>query len=218
MVMSLVNLFLISKLYAGVFQVDKFGVDNSENIEIILPDKGVKPIMKIVDNPAIVIKNVAEIEVKNKKIILQYNSGASEDPHFIFYWNDGNKKKDFKIGGTRMSYLSNGVFLVSGHTNNMFDVKRKIFFDGKKFEEIKQPFYVIDLSSIALVDGSAHQVTSEKSPVVFSFKKNEELKILLSDSKQEYFLIKNKDGLSGWINIPLNQRPTVFKEIFYAGD
>ena len=59
---------------------------------------------------------------------------------------------------------------------------------------------------------------SEKSPIVYSYKKNEELKILISDAKQEYFLIKNKDGLSGWIKIPLGQRPTIFKEIFYAGD
>ena len=215
MVMSLISLLFTAKLYAGVFNVDKIGNDN---IEIFLPDSGVKSIMRTIENPVITIKDVAEIEILKKKILIQYNSGASSDPMFIFYWYEGKDKKKFEIGGKKLNYIQEGSFLVSGHSNNMFDVKRKIVFDGKKFEELKQSFYAVDLSSNALIEGSVHQAPTEKSPIVYSYKKNEELKILISDAKQEYFLIKNKDGLSGWINIPLGQRPTIYKEIFYAGD
>lgn len=209
MVMYFISLLLTTKLYASTFNVDK-------GIEVVLPDSGVKSIMKTIENPAIFIIDVAEIELNKKKILIQYSSGASDDPTFTFYWNEG--KKSFDIQGKKLNYAGEGVFLISGHTNNMFDTKRKIVFDGRNFKEIHQPFYAIDITSVALIEGTAHQTANDKSLSVFSFKKGEELKILGSDQKQEYFLIKNKDGLTGWVHISFTQRPTFFKEIYYAGD
>lgn len=216
MVLSLIYIYLCSfKLNAAVFNVDMLG---NEKVEIVLPETGVRTIMKLIDNPVVTIKDIAEFEVNKKKILLQYNSGASSDPVFVFYWIVGNSKKSFEVQGTKLIVSLDGNFIVSGHTNSMFNIKRIIFFNGKTFEEIKQPFYALGISSAALANGVAKNQANVKSSVVFTFKKNEELEILISDLNQEYFLVKNKTGVVGWLNIPKTQRPTIFKEIYFAGD
>lgn len=217
MVLQLAVLFCQLNAYGATFKVDTL---DKKDIVVKVPDHGSKRIMKTYDNPAILIIDVASVFIDSlkKMFTIQYNSGGSADPTFNIKWMDGKKEKEFSIEGTSLNFLSNGEILVSGHTNNKFSQKRKVVFKNNKLSEVEQPYYYVGIKSKSLIDIDARLSPDEKSATTFHLKKGEEVEVLLSDTSQLYFLLKNKEGILGWILISENQRPTIVKEIFFKGD
>jgi len=216
MVLQLIVLLCQLQAYGATFKVDTLG---KKDIIIKVPN-GATKIMKVYDNPAVLIIDVASVYINSfkKKFTIQYNSGGSEDPTFYIKWPDGKKEREFSITGTELDFYPNGEILISGHTNNKFSQKRKVIFKNNKFSEIEQPYYYVGIKSKSLTDIDARVEPDEKSAITFHLKKGEEVEVILSDTTQLYFLIKNKEGILGWVFISENQRPTVVKEIFFKGD
>ncbi len=216
MVLQLIVLLCQFQAYGASFKVDTLG---NKDIIIKVPD-GATKIMKTHNNPAVLIIDVASIYVNSlkKKFTIQYNSGGSEDPTFNIKWLDGKTEKEFSIEGTELDFHSSGEILISGHTNNKFSQKRKVVFKNNKLSEVEQPYYYVGIKSKSLIDIDARLSPDEKSTTTFHLKKGEYVEVLLSDTSQLYFLLKNKEGLLGWVLISENQRPTVIKEIFFKGD
>lgn len=217
MVLQLVVLFCQFHVYGATFKVDTL---DKKDIVVKVPDHGFKRIMKKYDNPAVLIIDVASVYIDSlkKMFTIQYNSGGSADPTFNIKWVDGKKEKEFSIEGTDLDLLSNGEILISGHTNNKFSQRRKVVFKNNKLSEVEQPYYYVGIKSKSLIDIDARVNPDEKSSPVFHVKKGDPVEVILSDTSQVYFLIKNNKGLLGWILISENQRPTVIKEIFFKGD
>lgn len=216
MVLQLIVLLCQFQAYGATFKVDTLG---KKDIIIKVPN-GATKIMKTHNNPAVLIVDVASVYIDSlkKKFIVQYNSGGSEDPTFHIKWLDGKKEREFSIEGTELNFQSSGEILISGHTNNKFSQNRKIVFKNNKLSEVEQPYYYVGIKSKSLIDIDARLTPDEKSDVSFHLKKGEDVEVILSDISQLYFLLKNKEGILGWVLISENQRPTVVKEIFFKGD
>ena len=133
MVLQLIVLLWQFQAHAVTFKVDTLG---KKDIIIKVPD-GASKIMKVHNNPAVLIIDVASIYIDSlkKKFTIQYNSGGSEDPTFNIKWLDGKKEKEFSIEGTELNFHPNGEILISGHTNNKFSQKRKVVFKNNKLFE-----------------------------------------------------------------------------------
>jgi hypothetical protein len=84
--------------------------------------------------------------------------------------------------------------------------------------KVKQPYLYAGVKSTALADAVARSAPSKVSEIVFPIKKNEHYEIVLADLDENFFLVKDRRGLVGWVDLPKNQTPTLFKEIFYYGD
>lgn len=217
MVLPLIALIYQFTLYGATFKVDTL---DKKDIIVNVPDKDSQKIMKVYSNPALLIIDVASVYISslNKKFTIQYNSGPSADPTFNIKWRDGKQEKEFSITGTDLDFKSNGEILISGHTNNKFYQRRKVVFRDNKFIEVKQPYYWAGIKTTVLLDADARQNPDEKSSTVFRLKKGDIVEVVLSDVGQDFFLLKNSEGLLGWIQISLDQRPTILKDIFFKGD
>lgn len=217
MVLPLILLLWLPPSFATIFKVGTF---KNKSVTIKLPDRGVKKIMKTQENPAVYIINVASIKLPtfNKDFIVQYTSGGSDDPTLKLKWIDGKKEKEFETEGTSFEMLSSGEIFASGHTNNKYSQRKKFIFKNGNFIEVQQPFYFAGIKTIVLKNVEAKIDFDQKSATVFQLNKNDPVEVVLSDVYENYFLIKNKDGLLGWIEIETNQRPTVLRDIFFLGD
>lgn len=217
MVLPLIALLYQLQAHGATFRVDKL---DKKDIIVKVPDKGSTKIMKTYNNPVALIVDVASVYVDSlkKKFTIQYNSGPSADPTFTIKWQEGKKDHDFSMEGTDLDFLASGEILISGHTNNKFSQKRKIVFKNNKLIEVEQPYYFIGIKSKSLIDVDARLNPDEKSATIFHLKKDDPVEVILSDTGQLYFLLKNSEGLLGWVLISESQRPTIVKEIFFKGD
>ena len=217
MVLLLVAFFYQFCAYGMSFKVDTL---SKKDITVKVADQGSEKIMMVHKNPEVLIIDVASIYITslNKKFIIEYNSGPSADPTFNIKWQSSKKEKVFSIYGTDLDFRSSGEIYVSGHTNNKFSMKRKFVFKIDQLIEVQQPYYYAGIKTTVLLDIDARLNQDEKSSPAFHLSKGEAVQVILSSKAEEYFLLKNKEGLLGWIQIPIDQRPTILKDIFLKGD
>lgn len=154
----------------------------------------------------------------DERYIIDFCEGASWDPMFEIYRLEDNKLTRIGIvGGLEITIPSNGYFYVSGHTDNMFNKRRKFTTDDGKIKEIRQPFYYVGLDSKAMKDIDIYSDIN-MSTVIEHIKKDTSVKVLVNYNK-DYYLIKTKFGLTGWIKIPFGSKgESELKGIYFAGD
>jgi len=170
---------------------------------------------------------------KNEYLVI-FCEGISVDPFFEIYRIVGEKqeidssfqiyaitneakRKIGGISGLEIVIPGNGNVYVYGHTNNMFNMRRKFTLKDDQLEEIKQPFYYVGLVSKTTQSVNLFSDISSKEKVA-QLPAGYEVEVLIN--KGDNYLIKTPFGLTGWISIPFGtmSEQTPIKGIYFAGD
>lgn len=196
---------------------------DDETISIHYNNKNTTVINKDITDKESMIKTIRLFETKlktdsNDKYIVDFSEGASGDPQFKVYRNENNKL--IYIGyefGLELTIPSDGYIYISGHTNNMFNKRKKFIIESDHINEIKQPFYYVGLESKALEDVDIFSDIN-MSNAIAHLVKGTPVSVMLNYN-EEYYLIKTDVGLLGWIKIPSGIREeTKIEGIYFAGD
>ena len=153
------------------------------------------------------------------EILIGYTEGASEDPEFWFYQQEETGFRPMiSVYGKQIFISGNGNIYVSGHTNNMFNKRRKFKFENDSIREIEQPFYFVGLQTKTLKTIKLH---SDKSlgKILATLPADSPIEVVAAEYANEcqYFLIKTSFGLLGWWKLD-NWYSTEIDKLVYAGD
>ena len=149
--------------------------------------------------------------------LVTYNEGPSADPCFVVYRLDKDTIKllHYAIDGKSLFIPGNGFLYVSGHTDNMYDSRRKFKVMRDTLIEVIQPFYYVGINSKALADIIIYSDTDMVNPVASVPKSSS---VFVVANRGEYYLIKTPFGLLGWTFIPKGNYGTIIEGISFAGD
>ncbi|MFN8346607.1 MAG: hypothetical protein U0X91_16510 [Spirosomataceae bacterium] len=151
-----------------------------------------------------------------------FSFGPSEDPNFAVGTKEG--KMLGNINGLEFYLTNNNTFYINGHTNNLFNKKRKFEIRKDTVTEVIQPFYYVGLQSVTLTNVVLYQ--SKTGPeTVASLPKGYKVEVVLAEygkpdfELETHFLVKTDYGLMGWLRLNPNDSPDkIIKGLFFAGD
>jgi hypothetical protein len=151
-----------------------------------------------------------------------FSHGPSEDPNFTVSTKAG--KEIGSINGLEFYLTNSSTFYVNGHTNNLFNKKRKFEIRKDTVVEVAQPFYYVGLQSITLKDIVLYK-DKTGSETVASLPKGYKVEVVLAEygkpdfELETHFLVKTDYGLMGWLRLTNNESSDkVIKGLFFAGD
>ncbi|PWD98648.1 hypothetical protein [Marinilabilia rubra] len=150
---------------------------------------------------------------------VMFSWGPSADPSFMFYEEGNTDKVAFYLSGKRLFIPGNGNVYVDGHTNNMFDTRRKLKLVNGSLNEIKQPFYYVGLKSKTLKPAKLYQ--SEKiNKVIASLPEDYSVEVLINKPETDLYLVKTDFGMTGWLKLGENAfyGNEIIEGLYYAGD
>ena len=162
------------------------------------------------------------------KLALACDSGPSNDPSCRLLTKfDDPASAIFESAGNDFVFLANGDIRVFGSTDQLYDHRRLFRFDGKRFNEVAQPFrYVgIDGKTKAPLALTATFGGDAKQPLV-TVPKGAPLTILLNaatgdneDGQNSDYLVKTREGIVGWAHIPTEpDGTTIIEGLRFNGD
>jgi len=197
-------------------------IDASPVLEIKYNPKNSKVIKKPATDPMLEEGSILVLETKissggSKTHQIYYNPGPSEDPTYEIFEKSGSTNQHLgSISGWKLVIPGNGNLYVSGHTNNLFDQKKKFTLSEGKITEIKQPYYYVGITSKTLKPITLYADKELTKKLAF-LPAGYQCEILINE--KETFLIRTPFGLTGWAKINTQvAEPRIFKEIYYAGD
>lgn len=161
-------------------------------------------------------------DISKDSLTILYSEGMSVDPMFTVL--SKNKKTLRRFWCTEFFINTSGTIYTSGHTNNMYNRKRKFQLEGDTIKEIIQPFSYVGVKGKLL---KSIKLYKEKvgTELVAQLTKNHEVEILLGDSSVEdfgndlFFLVKTEFGLVGWLRLDNDEiNGGILNELYYAGD
>ncbi len=167
---------------------------------------------------------VAKFKNENTKdsSTIVYSQGMSADPAFTITGSNDKRIKD--ISCLEFYINGSGTIYTSGHTNNMYDRRRKFQMQNDTIIEIIQPFNYIGLKGKTL---KAITLYKDKigNEIVAQLPKDYEIEILLADGAtpdfdlDTNFLVKTDFGLVGWLRLKGDDTyGGILKDLYYAGD
>ncbi|HLP50679.1 MAG TPA: hypothetical protein VK154_07315 [Chitinophagales bacterium] len=155
-------------------------------------------------------------------LVIIYTDGMSADPQFTLATKQG--KELMRVNATDFSINSTGIIYTSGHTNNMYNKRRKFVIQQDTALEVKQPYYYVGLKGKLLKSATLYRDKTGKD-IVASLSKDYEIEILLAEStskdfEMEYlFLARTEFGLVGWLRLSNTDLDNSLLEgLYYAGD
>lgn len=177
-------------------------------------------INQLVDDPDVpaTIIQVARIRLspRDKNVYyVEYDGGTSCDPSFSIYKGLNNSGvKVFREFGLNLTVPGNSSIYISGHTNNMYDQRKKYDYSDGRIVEVIQPYYYVGIDSVTREPISLYNDKNKKN-VVASLPKGSKVQVIIN--QKDYYLIKTEYGLVGWARLPVG-RKTSIEKIYYAGD
>jgi hypothetical protein len=165
------------------------------------------------------------------KLALACDSGGSNDPSCRLLTNaDDADSVVFESPGNRFVFRASGEIEVSGATDFMYDHRRLFRFDGKRWNEVDQPFRYVGIEGRAKVPlklfispgASAMKPNFE----VTEIRAGDSVSILFNASagddengQNPDYLVKTREGIVGWAHIPQHPDGTSDVEgLKYNGD
>ncbi len=131
-----------------------------------------------------------------------FDPGPSDDPEFIITKTNG--KTVGAIAALEFYINSNGVIYTEGHTNNMFNKRRKFQLSQDTLIEIQQPFYYVGLKSKTTSAITLYQ-SKTGNEIIAQLPKNYDVEILLCDTEknksENFYLVRTDFGLVGWLRL-----------------
>jgi hypothetical protein len=144
-----------------------------------------------------------------------FNPGPSDDPSFEI-WPFGKRDQMVSMSGLSLYLPGNGSVYVSGHTNNMFDMRRKFERVNGQWQETKQPFYFVGKESKTLKAITLYGELGLKTEVA-KLPPGAAITVLIN--QDDYFLLKTPFGLTGWMKLEeYSQLAETLEGIYFAGD
>lgn len=155
-------------------------------------------------------------EIKDS-FLIRYYEGPSVDPCFLIYRYDKDTTKllHYAIDGLSLFIPGDGFLYFSGHSNKMYDTRRKFKVLKDTLFEVIQPLYYVGINSKALADISIFSDTDMLNQVAIVPKGSS---VFVVANRSEYYLIKTHFGLLGWTFIPNGSQHTNLEGIYFAGD
>jgi len=160
---------------------------------------------------------IIRISVNKSNYIVEFSEGGSYDPQFNFYKETENQ--DIFIGRIfclELRVSSEGSIYCSGHTNSMFNMKRKFNIRKDNLVEVVQPFYHVGIKSNAVKKIELFDDFDMKRSIGVIPSGSQVMVIV--NSKSDYYLVQDKYGITGWIKIPFGERKSKIEDIFFTGD
>jgi hypothetical protein len=145
---------------------------------------------------------------------IEFSEGLSDDPTFRIFKGD-EKEPIFDAFATGLVIPGNGFIYTSGHTNNMFDERKKYELRKGKLIEVKQPFYYVGLVSKTKKKITLHTSKDMKGTVA-TLPAGSSVSVLINEG--ELYLLKSDFGLVGWVKIEANNSEETIEGLILAGD
>lgn len=145
------------------------------------------------------VVHVIETKIKadsSSKYLIEYDEGLSVDPVFVVYEKTNQGLKEIRrFGGTEIVVPGNGNIYISGHTNNMFNQRRKFTLTYEGFVEVSQPYLYVGISEKTRKPITLYASQKMKTEVA-KLPKGSDIEVLINDGV--YYLVKTSYGLLGW--------------------
>jgi hypothetical protein len=149
-----------------------------------------------------------------QEYLVVFSEGLSDDPTFKIYKGE-ETEPIFEAFATGIVIPGNGFIYTSGHTNNMFDERKKFELRKGLFVEVKQPFYFVGLASKTKKSITLYAAKNLKGPVA-ALPAGSPVTVLVNEGK--FYLVKTEFGLVGWVKIDPNNSEETIDGLVYAGD
>lgn len=163
----------------------------------------------------IIVAKTRVSEGAKESYLVVYCEGGSADPTFIIYKGDTvDDTEVFREFGLHLQIPGDGSLYLSGHTNNMYNQRKKYDLKKGKFTEVVQPYYYVGVKA-KLKDSLPIFSDLKQNVLVAKLPKGSSIEVLLNNG--EYYLIKSDYGLLGWTKIGTSQ-VTEIEGIYFAGD
>ncbi len=159
-----------------------------------------------------------KINASGSEYVVVFSSGPSADPEFMFYKDGDFSQAAFSISALHVVVTGNGSIYSSGHTNNMFNNRRKFKVNNNKLVEVQQAHYYVGLKTKTLKAITIYGSERLSSPIA-NLPKDYNIEVLLNKRNTSLYLIKTDFGLAGWVKLE-NQMygNNAIDKLFYAGD
>ena len=180
------------------------------------------------DDGGVTITYVFETKFRvrsQKYYVIVCSSGGSDDFNCMFrpVGKSGDPFRN-QIGGVRFEISGDDCVYASGHVNTMFDHRRKYCLVGDDLKEVRQPFHFVGLKSKTLRDLTFYSDKAGAS-AVGTIPKGEFVEVLVAstgrekdDAERIHFLVRDRNGLTGWVDLAVGQEAKDIAGIFFAGD
>lgn len=153
---------------------------------------------------------------KSEEVFIDFDPGPSADPSIVVT-RVGSKEPAGYISGLEFYIPGTGAIYASGHTNTMFDTRRKYVLQVNELVEVKQPFYWVGLESKAKKDLVLYSGKDWKETVA-RIPKGSALTVVLNEG-ENWYLIKTPFGLVGWLKIDGgSQEADTIEGLYFRGD
>ncbi len=152
---------------------------------------------------------------------LLFSSGESDDPTFYLMSSGGQVIETFEC--TEFYITSDYVIYTAGHTNNMFNTRRKYILSNEGgLTEVQQPYYYVGLRGQTVQSVTLYS-SIIGSEVVATVGAEDFIDVLLCDTNPEtqdmYYLVRTTFGLVGWMRLENGfSYLTPLESLRYAGD
>jgi hypothetical protein len=149
-------------------------------------------------------------------MVVRCDSGGSNDPECVFSTSTDPEKDGVSIPGTVFAIPGDGCVYSGGHTNNMFGARAIACLQGGQLTPRLQPFRYAGFQSKALVDLYLAPNKNDELAVVTKIPKGAFVEVVLQDG--DYFLLRDRFGLTGWARLEQKQEPAEIEGFYYNGD
>lgn len=156
--------------------------------------------------PEKILLGVYKNSSMNNSVYILFSMGYSVDPMFAII-ND-NIDMIWSVDANEMCIKNNGIIYTSGHSNKMFNDKRKWNFKNNKVTEVIQPYLHVGIKGKLL---KPVKLYSQKygGEVIATLPAGYDIEILLAEDSFEegkvsvhlYYLAKSAFGLVGWLRL-----------------
>lgn len=177
------------------------------------------------DAGGVIITYVLETKLRlrsEKYFLVVCSSGGSADYNCVFNLVGGSADLyQDQIEGLRFEMPGDGCVYASGHVNTMFNHRRRYCLDGDRLKEVAQPFHYVGLKSKTLHDLTFYSDKGATN-VVGTIPKGGFVEVLVASTQREDehydFLVRDKNGLTGWVRLSGGREAEDIEGIFFAGD
>lgn len=165
------------------------------------------------------------------KLALACDSGPSNDPSCRLLTKfDDPASVIFESAGNDFVFPPSAEIYVFGDTDQLYDHRRLFRFDGKRFNEVAQPFRYVGVEGktkapLALTAARGAK-TSDAKQVLITLATGTPVTILLNVAGEDdefgqnaEYLVRTREGLVGWAHIPTQpDGATIVEGFHFAGD
>ncbi|MES2727760.1 MAG: hypothetical protein V4643_11700 [Bacteroidota bacterium] len=149
-----------------------------------------------------------------------FDTGPSDDFEFIIAKKSG--RVIGSVNALELYVMENNIIYTAGHTNNMFNKRRKFQLLPDTLLEIRQSFYYVGLKSKTTAALTLYKAKTGNE-VIASIPKDYDVEVLLcdpgTDNSEKFFLVKTEFGLVGWLRLKENHTyDTPIEGLRFFGD